>query len=90
MKPQGFLGPQRARRALCVALAFGFLLVVCLVSTPQRFVPISRIVASDLRAWHRLWTDYGQPGMYGPPLRRKRNVRMSQVGLRKCMRPLLE
>jgi len=33
----------------------------------------------------------GQPtGMYGPPLRRKRNVRMSQVGLRKCIRPLLE
>jgi len=31
-----------------------------------------------------------QPGMYGPPLRRKRNVRMSQVGLRKCIRPLLE
>src|SRR5216684_8849014 len=29
-------------------------------------------------------------GMYGPPLRRKRNVRMSQVGLRKCIRPLLE
>jgi hypothetical protein len=28
--------------------------------------------------------------MYGPPLRRKRNVRMSQVGLRKCIRPLLE
>jgi hypothetical protein len=26
--------------------------------------------------------------MYGPPLRRKRNVRMSQVGLRKCIRPL--
>jgi hypothetical protein len=29
-------------------------------------------------------------GMYGPPLRRKRNVRMSQVGLRKCIRPLLK
>src|ERR1700752_4517038 len=29
-------------------------------------------------------------GMYGPPLRRKRKVRMSQVGLRKCIRPLLE
>ncbi len=29
-------------------------------------------------------------GMYGPPLLRKRNVRMSQVGLRKCIRPLLE
>jgi hypothetical protein len=28
--------------------------------------------------------------MYGPPLRRKRNVSMSQVGLRKCIRPLLE
>jgi hypothetical protein len=28
--------------------------------------------------------------MYGPPLLRKRNVRMSQVGLRKCIRPLLE
>src|SRR5229473_3539300 len=25
--------------------------------------------------------------MYGPPRRRKRNVRMSQVGLRKCIRP---
>ena len=29
-------------------------------------------------------------GMYGPPLRRKRKVRVSQVGLRKCIRPLLE
>jgi len=29
-------------------------------------------------------------GMYGPPLCRKRIVRMSQVGLRKCIRPLLE
>src|SRR6266852_5537833 len=29
-------------------------------------------------------------GMYGPPLRRKRNLRVSQVGLRKCIRPLLE
>src|SRR5713101_3009453 len=28
--------------------------------------------------------------MYGPPLRRKRNVRTSQIGLRKCIRPLLE
>ena len=28
--------------------------------------------------------------MYGPPLRRKRNVRVSQIGLRKCIRPLLE
>src|SRR6266478_879569 len=35
--------------------------------------------------------DGGQlTGMYGPPLRRKRIVRMSQVGLRKCIRPLLE
>src|SRR6266850_7726452 len=31
-----------------------------------------------------------QIGMYGPPLRRKRNLRMPQVGLRKCIRPLLE
>src|SRR5258708_40091496 len=38
----------------------------------------------------RLWSDDGLTGMYGPPLRRKRNVRMSQVGLRKCIRPLLE
>jgi hypothetical protein len=29
-------------------------------------------------------------GMYGPPLCRKRNVTMSQGGLRKCIRPLLE
>jgi hypothetical protein len=29
-------------------------------------------------------------GMYGPPLRRKRKVRVSQVGLRKCIRPSLE
>src|SRR5258708_17368802 len=25
----------------------------------RRFVPISRLVGSDLRAWHRSWTDYG-------------------------------
>jgi hypothetical protein len=37
-----------------------------------------------------LAADKRQTGMYGPPLRRKRNVRMSQVGLRKCIRPLLE
>ena len=49
-----------------------------------------RLVGSDLRAWQQLWTYDEQPGMYGPPLRRKRNVRMSQVGLRKCIRPLLE
>src|SRR5712664_3797382 len=29
-------------------------------------------------------------GMYGPPPRRKRNLRTPQVGLRKCIRPLLE
>src|SRR5216684_3428583 len=38
----------------------------------------------------RLCLDHRLSGMYGPPLRRKRNVRMSQVGLRKCIRPLLE
>jgi lipid-binding SYLF domain-containing protein len=32
----------------------------------------------------------GFGGMYGPPLCRKRNVGMSRVGLRKCIRPLLE
>jgi len=47
MKPQSFLGLQRARTALCVALAFGFLPVVRLVSTPQRLVPISRLVERD-------------------------------------------
>src|SRR5229473_408891 len=31
-----------------------------------------------------------QIGMYGPPPRRKRNLRTPQVGLRKCIRPLLE
>ncbi len=41
------------------------------------------------RAFALLTRTY-QTGMYGPPLRRKRNVRMSQVGLRKCIRPLLE
>src|SRR6266851_4712512 len=35
-------------------------------------------------------TSHELTGMYGPPLRRKRIVRMSQVGLRKCIRPLLE
>src|SRR5260221_8318318 len=30
------------------------------------------------------------PTMYGPPPRRKRNLRTPQVGLRKCIRPLLE
>ena len=45
---------------------------------------------------NRLWRprvkvkDCRPTGMHGPPLRRKRNVRMSQVGLRKCIRPLLE
>src|SRR5216684_3549047 len=29
-------------------------------------------------------------GMYGPPPHRKRNLRTPQVGLRKCIRPLLE
>src|SRR6267378_3854263 len=29
-------------------------------------------------------------GMYGPPPRRKRNLKTPQVGLRKCIRPLLE
>jgi hypothetical protein len=38
----------------------------------------------------RLLVGEGLTGMYGPPLRHKRNVRMSQVGLRKCIRPLLE
>jgi hypothetical protein len=33
---------------------------------------------------------YSQPGMYGPPLCRKRIVKMSRVGLRKCIRPSLE
>src|SRR5258707_15800397 len=28
--------------------------------------------------------------MYGPPPRRKRNLKTPQVGLRKCIRPLLE
>jgi hypothetical protein len=32
----------------------------------------------------------GNSEMYGPPLRRKQNVGMSRVGLRKCIRPLLE
>jgi hypothetical protein len=32
----------------------------------------------------------GQIAMYGPPLRHKRNVRLSQVGLRKCIQPLWE
>lgn len=49
MKPQSFLGLQRARRALCVELAFGFLVVVCLVSTPQRLVSISPSVVSEAR-----------------------------------------
>ena len=39
---------------------------------------------------HESWANNGVTGMYGPPLRRKRNARMSEVGLRKCIRPLLE
>src|SRR5260370_19549686 len=31
----------------------------------------------------------GNSKMYGPPLRRRQNVRMSQVCLRKCIRPLV-
>src|SRR6266436_4129606 len=36
---------------------------------------------------HRLILD---ADMYGPPPRRKRNLKTPQVGLRKCIRPLLE
>ncbi len=43
-----------------------------------------------LRQDCQLHLDHELLGMYGPPRRRKRNVRVSQVGLRKCIRPLLE
>src|SRR5216684_4362628 len=35
-------------------------------------------------------TGQSQRTMYGPPPRRKRNLKTPQVGLRKCIRPLLE
>jgi len=35
-------------------------------------------------------TDGRQPGMYGPPPCRKRKMRVTGFGLRKCIRPLLE
>src|SRR5712692_4394907 len=31
-----------------------------------RLVPRSRLVGSDLRAWHRFWTDYGALGNNPP------------------------
>ena len=33
----------------------------------KRVITGSRLVGSDLRAWQRLWTDYGQSGSYSPP-----------------------
>src|SRR6266850_4049581 len=30
-------------------------------------LPGSRLVGSDLRAWHRVWTDYGVLGNYSGP-----------------------
>jgi hypothetical protein len=30
------------------------------IHSSRRLVPGSRLVGSDLRAWHRLWTDFGQ------------------------------
>src|SRR5438132_11922570 len=31
----------------------------------------SRLIGSDLRAWHRLWTDYGLTGVWPIPVRRR-------------------
>src|SRR5882762_6437403 len=44
-------------------------------ASPQAKCMVRRLAASE---------------MYGPPPRRKRNLKTPQVGLRKCIRPLLE
>src|SRR5260370_9627161 len=44
-------------------------------ASPQAECMVRRLAASE---------------MYGPPPRRKRNLKTPQVGLRKCIRPLLE
>src|SRR5207249_2021558 len=56
----------------------------------DRFSRGSSVVAMLWIVLHRPVEPAAVIGMYGPPLRRKRNLRMSQVGLRKCIRPLLE
>ena len=38
-----------------------------LVSTPQRLVPVSQLVRSDLRACRRFWKDYGATRSYSGP-----------------------
>src|SRR6266852_6975100 len=36
-------------------------------ASPAGLVLRSRLVGSDFRAWHRLWTDYGATGSYPLP-----------------------